>query len=113
MWTRNPPRTTTTGDTMIEKIIMEGRAPVSSVHIPHRAGDCKWFEYEQQWKRSCLALLNDHVPPGRRPMTRVLDFGSGRGEFLSLLKNEGYACEGADFDVECVRLCSEIEPASW
>jgi SAM-dependent methyltransferase len=83
---------------------------MGSVHIPYRAGDGRWFEYEQQWKRTCLDLLNSHVPPDRRPLTRVLDFGSGRGEFLSLMKNEGYACEGADGDGECVRMCSEIAP---
>jgi SAM-dependent methyltransferase len=81
---------------------------MSSVHIPYETKKNKWFEYEQQWKVTCLNLLNNHVKEVDRGNTNVLDFGSGRGEFLQLLKDNGYPCQGVDFDPECVRLCSQI-----
>lgn len=81
---------------------------MTSVHIPYKTKTNKWFEYEQQWKVTCLELLNKHIKEADRTSSRVLDFGSGRGEFLQLLKDDGYQCQGVDFDPECVRLCSEI-----
>ncbi len=84
---------------------------MGSVHIPYETKLDKWFGYEQQWKVTCLDLLNRHIPESARSGTRVLDFGSGRGEFLQLLKSNGYQCQGVDFDPECVRLCSQFAPS--
>ena len=86
---------------------------MTSVHIPYKTKPNKWFAYEQQWKVACLDLLNKHFKELNREHTSasVLDFGSGRGEFLQLLKNDGYSCQGVDFDPECVRLCSQIAPS--
>ena len=84
---------------------------IASVHIPYEVSNTKWFEYEQQWKVASLELLNKYVPTSERAHTSVLDYGSGRGEFLQLLKDSGYRSEGVDFDPECVRLCSQIVPS--
>lgn len=84
---------------------------MASIHIPYEIKPNKWFAYEQQWKVECLNLLNKHVKESERASTTVLDFGSGRGEFLQLLKDNGYPCQGVDFDSECIRLCSQIAPS--
>ena len=84
---------------------------MASVHIPYETKLNKWFAYEQQWKVACIDLLNKHIKETDRNSTNVLDFGSGRGEFLQLLKDDGYLCQGVDFDPECVRLCSQIAPS--
>jgi len=84
---------------------------MTSVHIPYETKSNKWFAYEQQWKTASLNLLNQHIKETDRTKTHILDFGSGRGEFLQLLKDDGYPCQGVDFDPECVRLCSQIAPS--
>ena len=81
-----------------------------SVHITYETAENKWFEYEQLWKVAGLELLEKHVPQTSEGGISVLDFGSGRGEFLNLLKDAGYSCEGADFDADCVRLGSQYAP---
>jgi SAM-dependent methyltransferase len=83
---------------------------MSSVHIPYETAPTKWFEYEQFWKVAGLELLAKYATPTKEGAVSVLDFGSGRGEFLKLLKDAGYICEGADFDPECVRLGSQYAP---
>jgi 2-polyprenyl-3-methyl-5-hydroxy-6-metoxy-1,4-benzoquinol methylase len=85
---------------------------MTSVHIPYIIQNNKWFIYEQQWKIACINLLNKHITEEERSSTNILDFGSGRGEFLQLLKDNKYKCEGVDFDPECVNLCSKITHAT-
>jgi len=84
---------------------------MTSIHIPYETKPNKWFEYEQQWKVACLKLLNKYVKEPDRRNTSVLDYGSGRGEFLQLLKDNDYPCQGVDFDPVCVELCSKNAPS--
>jgi SAM-dependent methyltransferase len=79
-----------------------------SVHIPYSVNKTRWFEYEQRWKEAAVWLLNKYVPDSERAKCRVLDFGCGRGEFLKLLADYSYHCEGVDFDLNCVNMSSKF-----
>jgi SAM-dependent methyltransferase len=69
-----------------------------------------------KWRETRLAswrearLVRRHVPRG----ARVLDAGCGFGEWVTLLRNRGYAAEGLDYSGELIeRLRAEYPDALW
>jgi SAM-dependent methyltransferase len=68
----------------------------------------RFLYYETLWKRKGLALLLKHCQPQGKSL---LDYGSGRGEFLEFAAHAGFKAEGADVDPECVKLSARYGPA--
>jgi len=71
-------------------------------HIPHDAderGDPAVF-HEHCWKTAALELLLRHemVEQG----STLLDYGCGRGEFIGMAREAGFAVRGLDVDPVCV-----------
>src|SRR5689334_22804215 len=75
-------------------------------HLPYEIDSAsnRFHYYETLWKELGLELLRRHLPPKGQP---VLDYGSGRGEALSIFARAGYTVTGTDADPQCVRLSSE------
>ncbi|MGB8982006.1 MAG: class I SAM-dependent methyltransferase [Anaerolineales bacterium] len=77
-------------------------------HLPYQIDlTTKYAHYEMLWKLTCLDLINRHIAEERRAGTRVLDVGSGRGEMMQLLAEQGYRVEGFDADPVCIELSSK------
>jgi len=77
-------------------------------HLPYKFDRAtKYVRYEMLWKLACLEMINKYIPEAQRPYTRVLDVGSGRGEMMQLLRDNGYQVEGFDADRICVELSSK------
>lgn len=64
--------------------------------------------YETLWKRQGLELLLKYCPAQRKTL---LDYGSGRGEFLGMAGAAGFVVRGTDTDPECVALSSRFGSA--
>ena len=76
-------------------------------HLPYlfKNPNDKGAEGEQRWKDVTVGLCREICQHKR---CRILDFGSGRGELLHMLINEGYEAIGADADPKCVELSSRF-----
>lgn len=73
-------------------------------HLPYdaeEATDSRWF-HEHYWKERALLLLLANVPDPRG--LQLLDFGCGRGEFLTMASTAGFNVSGVDMDANCVAL---------
>jgi SAM-dependent methyltransferase len=85
--------------------------PTTSDHIPYTTEDQepRQYEYNLRFKVKALELLSGLDKPAAQ--LSVLDFGSGRGEFLQMLRADGFDCVGVDFDPVCVELSSRFAPS--
>jgi len=75
-------------------------------HLPYdvqEAADSHWY-HEHYWKERALTLLLKHFPYPKG--SQLLDFGCGRGEFLSMATRAGFSVTGLDMDPQCVELAS-------
>ncbi len=76
---------------------------VASAHIEYETRKTRFYGYEDAWKQTVLRVVDELYERKRAP--EILDFGSGRGEFLKLLSQHGYRnIVGADADEKCVDL---------
>ncbi len=64
----------------------------------------RFHSYETLWKKKGLELLLKHC--GAAEKTSILDYGCGRGEFISMAAEAGYQVRGCDIDPVCVELAS-------
>jgi SAM-dependent methyltransferase len=80
-------------------------AQAAPKHLPYEIDPSKnrFHYYEILWKRVGLALLQKHYDVRGK---KLLDYGCGRGEALSLFSGAGMAASGTDTDPECVRIAS-------
>lgn len=79
-------------------------------HIPYEMDEEDSQSYhEHYWKVRSLELLVNEVktPHG----LKLLDYGSGRGEFLTMAKDAGFDVSGVDMDEKCVELSRRFGPA--
>jgi len=60
---------------------------------------------EQRWKTVAVELCKEMF--GDKP-AQILDFGSGRGELLQSLSDNGFTAVGVDGDPKCVELSSRF-----
>ena len=80
-------------------------------HLPYKAPQGRLGVYEMLWKVRAVELINSMYPEVEsRKGVRILDFGSGRGELLKMLRDQGYEVYGIDLDPECVKLASQFGP---
>ena len=82
-----------------------------SKHLPYQINEAhnKNHYYETLWKIRGMDLLLRHSETERG---MLLDYGSGRGEFVRIAKKKGFDVSGADTDPECVKLTSKYGTAS-
>lgn len=79
-------------------------------HLPYQIDETrsKGSYYETYWKEVGLEHLLRHASPQAFP--RVLDYGCGRGEFLSMAAEAGFQAQGCDPDPVCVDLSRKHGP---
>jgi SAM-dependent methyltransferase len=72
-------------------------------HLPYAIDEANVRNHfiETHWKRVALELLQRHCPAKGKTL---LDYGCGRGEFVSLANEAGFQSTGADVDPNCVEL---------
>ncbi|MFA5809725.1 MAG: class I SAM-dependent methyltransferase [Thermoleophilia bacterium] len=77
-------------------------------HLPYTHPDViSRFENKTAYA-TILRAVKKHLKPG----ASVLDVGSGRGELMKLLADNGYSVSGCDLDDECLRLSRRFGSAS-
>lgn len=69
------------------------------------------FEIAFRGSREAIRARLEHyltfLPPTRENANRVVDLGCGRGEWLSLLEEHGYAAQGLDSSPVMLQICRE------
>jgi SAM-dependent methyltransferase len=75
-------------------------------HLPYHINPLanRHHFYEENWKHSAAKLL---LQQGRT-QGKLLDWGCGRGEALSIFSKMGFECRGADMDPACVDLSKKF-----
>jgi SAM-dependent methyltransferase len=78
-------------------------------HLPYTfdSSTDKGAEGEQRWKTVTVNVCKELFASTR---CRILDFGCGRGELLSMLAKAGFDVVGVDIDPKCVKLSSQYAP---
>lgn len=77
-----------------------------------------YFAFEQEFRGDFSTILTRHqerygtiLPPVKKSsdsvLTKALDLGCGRGEFLQFLSNSGYQAEGIDLNSPAIALARE------
>lgn len=78
---------------------------VHVAHVPYKLPPGKHGAYETLWKQKTMELLAGVYPEREsRRVIKVLDFGSGRGELMEMLRTAGFDAYGVDPDPKCVEL---------
>jgi SAM-dependent methyltransferase len=74
------------------------------------SGRMNWWRAKRLWGSYEARLVRRFIPPG----SRVLDAGCGFGEWVTLLREHGYAAEGLDNSPQLVeRLRKEYPDSVW
>jgi len=84
--------------------------PVAKTTFGSAGGDYAYYLFETQGRgseESICEIQSDFVSMFKNVKGIVLDIGCGRGEFLTLLKNEKIEARGIDANTDMVAICKE------
>lgn len=94
-------------ETQIETLRTENERILKVINREDLAGKIDYFDFENQFRGSRDVILENqkHYVEYYKQCERVLDLGSGRGEFLELLKQNDIPAIGIDLYEPFVEFC--------